>query len=200
MGEFKGQKRSSQRAGLQIIGVGSMLEVKRIDRFIKVLSTLEWNKIPYSAFWLGEGPIRSAIEAEILEKGVRLKLLGHCTKERVISQLRNADLLLLTSEYETMPLAALEAMSLGIPCVLSKYFGVRELIRGESNGFIINFKKLDSLWLGRQFKRYLEDVEYWEKSSNASRSIFLSEFSGSHHMVNEYEQYYKRTLQKKESK
>ncbi|MDB2668333.1 glycosyltransferase [Alphaproteobacteria bacterium] len=192
--EFKGQKRRSERGGLQIIGVGSMLGVKRIDRFIKVLSILEWNKIPYNAFWLGDGPIRPAIEAEILEKGVRLELFGHCSKKRVISQLRNADLFLLTSEYETMPLAALEAMSLGIPCVLSEYFGVRELIRGESNGFVINFKKLDSLWLGRQFKRYLDDVEYWERSSKASLSVFLSDFSGSHHMVTEYEKYYNRTL------
>ena len=51
-----------------------------------------------------------------------------------------ADLFTLTSETETFSMAALEAMSMGLPCVLTDVGGAREMIVEGMNGYLVRAK------------------------------------------------------------
>jgi glycosyltransferase involved in cell wall biosynthesis len=98
-----------------------------------------------------------------------------------------ADLFTLTSNNETFSIAALEAMSMGLPCVLADIGGAREMIVDGMNGRLVlpnNAKSIASGWASiidnrmtydsRKIRSYVIDhfsiTECAEKYSNLLRS------------------------------
>ncbi|MFD1838431.1 glycosyltransferase [Paracidovorax cattleyae] len=65
----------------------------------------------------GDGPLRGTLEAasQDLQQAGRLRFLGHIQDSAGFC--RGQDLTLLTSRYEGCPMAALESLSVGVPCV-----------------------------------------------------------------------------------
>ena len=59
--------------------------------------------------------------------------------KKLENYLANADIYLSTSLWEGLPLSVLEAMSIGLPVVLSDCVGNRDLV--EDNGFLYRNKK-----------------------------------------------------------
>jgi hypothetical protein len=83
---------------------------------------------------IGAGPLGSAVAAEATRLGIRdsITLHGHLTTPYAV--LANADVMLLPSLSEGMPRAALEALHLGVPCVLRAVDGNAELITAPEHG------------------------------------------------------------------
>ncbi len=78
---------------------------------------------------IGDGPLRGEVERAAAESGLgdRLRLLGR--RDDVAELLIDANLLLMTSAYEGLPLVVFEAMSLGVPVVATDAGGTRECVR-----------------------------------------------------------------------
>lgn len=87
----------------------------------------------------GEGELREEIQNEIIEKGLsnRIELMGRTND--VEEKLSTAMLFLLTSDYEGMPNALMEAMAAGVPVIATDCpcGGPRELIQREEVGILI---------------------------------------------------------------
>lgn len=86
-----------------------------------------WAQIPGDAeLWLaGDGSLRSALEARAPG---RVRFLG--TRTDVRDLLEAADVTVLTSDWEGMPIALLESLAAGRPIVASDVDGVREVLSG----------------------------------------------------------------------
>jgi len=85
----------------------------------------------------GEGSLRSDLQAQIerLDLTDSVKLLGKT--DRIATFLASADIFVLPSRWEGLPIALLEAMSASLPCVATKVEGVDEvLIEGEHGLFV----------------------------------------------------------------
>ena len=111
-------------------GVYDLLEV--IPRIV--------NEIPTITFvFAGDGDI-DAVREKIEELDIKenVKLLGWVGKERKTDVLNNADIFILPSYNEGLPMALLEAMSFGIPSIATSVGGIPELIRDGENGIIIH--------------------------------------------------------------
>lgn len=97
---------------------------KRHDQLIEA-----WAALPPDAVLLvaGDGSGRGALEQRIAEAGLgdRVRLLGE--RRDVPRLLSAADLLVLPSDREGLPMAVLEAMAAGIPVVASAVGGVADL-------------------------------------------------------------------------
>ena len=89
-------------------------------------------KMPATLLLLGDGPERSHIEAKAreCESHDNIKFLGK--QEQMEDILPIADLFLLTSEYESFGLAALEAMAAKVPVISTNAGGLPEI---NINGF-----------------------------------------------------------------
>jgi glycosyltransferase involved in cell wall biosynthesis len=86
----------------------------------------------YRAALVGDGPDRPQIEAELGDAG---ELLGERTD--VVELLAGADVFVLSSRSEGLPLSILEAMAAGLPVVASAVGGIPELVVDGKTGFVV---------------------------------------------------------------
>lgn len=110
-------------------------KLKRVGDVVKVF--MEVNKsIPCRLLLLGDGPDRPELEAMTrdLQMCGRIKFLGK--QEQIEDILPLADLFLLTSEYESFGLAALEAMAAGVPVISTDAGGIPEINENGYCGFM----------------------------------------------------------------
>lgn len=107
-------------------------KIKRVQDVVKVFC--EVNKmIPSKLLFVGDGPERQTAEelSRSLGIGDAMRFVGK--QEQMEDILAIADLFLLTSEYESFGLAALEAMAAGVPVISTNAGGLKEInIDGET--------------------------------------------------------------------
>lgn len=86
----------------------------------------------------GEGPEREPLERRARELGIadRVTLLGAQPPERVAELMRAADLFVLPSFHENLPVVLIEAQASGLPAVASAVGGVPELV-DEAAGALV---------------------------------------------------------------
>ncbi len=115
-----------------ITHVSNLRPVKRVSDIIKIFNIIQ-KKIPSKLLIVGEGP--ESIPAAKLadELGISDKILFMGNSNEVDKILCFSDLFLLPSEKESFGLAALEAMSSGVPVISSNTGGLSEVnIQGDS--------------------------------------------------------------------
>src|SRR5262249_14334429 len=96
----------------------------------------------------GEGPLRSALEAEVEAIGIaeRTRFLGFVNQSQLPAVYRTADVLVLPSDYEPFGVVVNEAMLCGCPVIVSDRVGARyDLIREGKTGFVYPCGVVDAL-------------------------------------------------------
>ena len=88
----------------------------------------------------GEGGLRAELEREIAAFGLedRVRLVGY--QEDAASFLASGDAFLFPSRREGLGMAALEAMTVGLPVIAADNRGTREYMRQGVNGYICGWK------------------------------------------------------------
>ena len=113
-----------------------VLTVARLDAQKGVAYLLDAAaEVPDAIFVIaGEGPERATLEARASALGIahRVRFLGH--RRDVPPLLAIADLFVLPSLWEGLPLSVLEAMAAGVPVVATRIGGTDELVRDGETG------------------------------------------------------------------
>ena len=89
---------------------------------------------------VGEGPLRKEIEKFINKNWLEKAVLLTGEQEEVNSFLNMADAFVLSSEEESLPLALLEAVCVGLPCLVTDVGDMKKWVSAKENGFIFNKK------------------------------------------------------------
>lgn len=116
---------------------GKVVTVARFDYAKNLLEFLQVaQRLPTYRFHLiGDGEERSEIERFLAENKVANVVL-HGLSQTVVSDISDADVYLSTSRWEGLPMAVLEAMSLGIPVVASDVVGNRDAVKQSVTGYL----------------------------------------------------------------
>ena len=87
--------------------------------------------------WVGEGPLKEELKHEVRERGLEsaVRFLGQ--REDVAALLAAADLVLLPSLFEGLPLIILEAMAAGRPVVATSTLGTDEAVVDDVTGRLV---------------------------------------------------------------
>ncbi len=122
----------------RIVGAaGRLSPEKGFDRLIDAAAMVIRAEPDTGFVIFGDGPLRSALAAQIAERGLqdRFVLAGFCTDlERFLPQL---DLAVLSSLTEGLPVVLLEAMAAGVPAVSTAVGGTPEVIDDGLNGYLV---------------------------------------------------------------
>ena len=110
-------------------------KIKRVQDIVRIFDIVN-KKIPSKLLFVGDGPERPGAETLGRELGLSDDMRFVGKQEQMEDILAVADLFLLTSEYESFGLAALEAMAAGVPVISTNAGGLPEIaIQGET-GFL----------------------------------------------------------------
>lgn len=124
--------------GAPVVGqVAVFRRQKRLDLWVRAAGALR-RRIPESRFLLvGDGPLRGEVEAAVRDArlGDTLYLTG--LREDVRPYLSAMDLLMISSDYEGLPLVLLEAMALERPVVATAVGGIPEVVADGATGRLV---------------------------------------------------------------
>ena len=117
------------------------------DQQMMILAFSEFHKLhpDYRLVLFGEGPARDELQNKINSLGLHdsIELAGRTNE--LWEKIANAEAFLLTSRYEGMSNALLEAMCMGLPVISTKVAGATDLIKDGENGFLINIGDEETL-------------------------------------------------------
>ena len=124
-----------------LLSVGELNENKNHKVVIECLPDLPKY---YHYIICGQGSLKeSHLElAEKLKVSDRLHILGY--RNDVIRIMKSCDIFVFPSKREGLPVALMEAMACGLPCVASGVRGNRDLIENGTNGFILESTNFSS--------------------------------------------------------
>lgn len=148
---------------LKVIQVGRLTEKKAILDSIKAIHIAR-NTVPVELSIIGDGELYqdAADLIEKLDASRYIKLLGRQPQEVVIEYLNSSHVFLLPSvtatdgDMEGIPVALMEAMSMGLIVVSTYHSGIPELIENNVSGFLVDESSVDEL--AKKFEYiYLKD-------------------------------------------
>lgn len=123
---------------IQLIFVGSLTERKQPLLFLRALKKLIEAGYSVKGLLLGDGPQRNVVGKYIAEEGLESYVDTFGFLSNPLELIASSDILVLPSLSEGAPRAALEALYLGLPCVLRNVDGNSHLINNGSNGILFD--------------------------------------------------------------
>lgn len=164
---------------------------KRLDHWLEVALRVR-EAVPQVHFLLvGDGPLREAVEVGITVDGLGEVVHLAGLQEETRPYFAAFDAYLMTSQFEGLPIALLEAMAMAVPPVVTSVGGMPELVEDGANGYLQPFGALDGLT--ERVVGVLQDAEHRRALGAAARRTVVERFSVNR-MQRELEAIYERVI------
>ena len=122
-----------------IISVGRLEEQKNHRLLIEAFEVVSKKHLDYFLYIYGEGSLKDSLHDFVIEKGIgdKVKFMGTTTD--IHKKMSDAYMFVLSSDYEGMSNALLEAMAIGVPVISTDHpiGGAKEIIVHSENGLLI---------------------------------------------------------------
>lgn len=120
-----------------LISVGRLVYQKAHNILIDALEAPTVRELDVALYIAGEGSLRTRLEAQIqnLDLGNQVHLLGN--KDNISTLLSVSDIFVLSSRWEGLPIALLEAMGTSLPVVATRVEGVEEVVQNGIQGLLV---------------------------------------------------------------
>ncbi|WP_410499430.1 glycosyltransferase [Chitinibacter sp. S2-10] len=123
---------------LRMLYVGRIATEKQPQLWIDTLVALTLRGVQAQLTIVGDGPLEDELRSEIEHRSLAKQITFAGRQDHVSDYLANADVLLLTSNFEGCPLVVLEAMPMGLLVVSTNAGGVYELFAGRRSDFVVD--------------------------------------------------------------
>lgn len=136
----RGRKRAElgcTGGGPLVVSVGNLKPQKDPEAFVRVAARCVEAEPEARFLLIGDGELRARVEGQLAARGLQGKVLLPGWRRDTAEILAAADLFVLTSLWEGLPRALVEAMKTGLPCVCYAAGGVRDILRDDENGCLV---------------------------------------------------------------
>ncbi len=136
--EFKRHRTASRKPGTWRVGFsGKLIPRKRPLDLVQALAGCK-NKRAVELIIIGDGLLRPELETKAREMGVKLDVRGFLNQGEIVSKgYADLDVLVLPSDHETWGLVVNEAMTGGIPAIVSDLTGCApDLVSEDETGHV----------------------------------------------------------------
>ncbi len=178
-----------------VMHISNFREMKRVPDVVEVFARIS-ETVPARLILVGDGPERPRVVQRVEELGVGGKVLFLGKHQSVDELLRCADLFLMPSRLESFGLAILEALSCGAPVISTRAGGIPEVVTDGESGFLFPVGAVEEM--AELGTRLLTDDAFWQRTSQAARTIAVERFSHEG-IITQYEEYYRKTIKARES-
>ncbi len=121
---------------LHIVSVGGLVPEKHFCNAILAAKELKRKNIRFQWHLVGEGCMQQELEQQILNAGVEDCFIMEGNQPNPYPYMKYADLFVHPSYVESQGIVVMEAMALGVPCIVTKSLGPCEFIEDGVNGIL----------------------------------------------------------------
>jgi L-malate glycosyltransferase len=190
------RRRFAQDDELLLLHASNFRPVKRAPFLLDVFARLK-KRDRCVLVLAGDGPELVSMEHRVRDMGLenRVKFLGAWDDMETLLPL--ADLLMIPSEYESFGLAPLEAMSCGVPVLVTQSGGPPEVLKPGMGGELLDPHDLEAWVVAAD--RLLEDEKLRKEQGAAGRRRAMEHFARDR-IVDRYELLFRSVMEKNEAK
>ncbi len=154
----------------KISAMGRLTSQKDYPTLIKAFNNVLKKHPAYTLEIFGNGPDKDKLVSFCDDLGIKDKVIFKGSCEDAIDQMSDSKMYVMSSLFEGMPNALMEAMAVGLPCVSTDCpNGPAELITNQENGLLVPISDVDSLT--NAMLRFIEDDELSARCSVGARKI-----------------------------
>lgn len=165
------------RAGGEILCVGRLVPAKGQHVLLEACVHLKDEAIPFHLTFVGDGQDRLSLEqlAHRLGLNDRVTFTGAVGQDQVMNYYDGADIFVLPSFAEGVPVVLMEAMAKEIPCVSTRITGIPELIDDGVDGLLV--APADVEGLAQSMLKLLTDPELKQRIGCNGRRKVLEKYN-----------------------
>ena len=152
----------------RIISIGKLYPQKNQKMLIEAFSKVSEKFKDLELFIYGEGPLRQQLTELIKKLNLEERVFLPGVDDNIIVKMNNSKLFCMTSNYEGMSNALIEAVCVGLPIITTDVSGAKEIINNGVNGEIVGVGEIDEL--ATTISRLLSDEERMNRYSEVNRS------------------------------
>ena len=125
-----------KKESIQLITTGRLIPEKHFDMLIQAIANISTPKL--QLYIIGNGSEKQKLQklVEKLQVKDQIQLLGHKSKQEIVTLLQQSDIFVLPSQSETFGVAYIEALACGLPIIATDCGGPRDIVT-QKNGLLI---------------------------------------------------------------
>lgn len=176
----------------KVIGtVAVFRKQKRLDVFVEVAYLSQRKQLPLKFLMVGDGTEMPLMKSLVKQYELRNVLLAGI-QESPIEYMNYMDVFMITSDFEGLPVALLEAMSMGIVPICTPVGGIPNVVKDNVNGVLLNNQDPADILVQLE-EKVLNEISNFEGLKKAARTTVIGNYS-IERMVNQLETIYNEVL------
>jgi len=169
---------SDESGEFRLAFVARLDHVKGVDELLEAIATLDMTELRLDL--AGDGPGRKEYEELASRLGIadQVRFHGYVNQTQVAELLATADVYVLPSFAEGVPVGLMEAQASGLPVIATQVGGVSELVIDEVTGFVC--RPGDRVQLAERLAQLSADPELRRQMGAAGRARVVADFDSAH--------------------
>lgn len=160
----------------RIICVGRLSPEKGYFGLLDALAAIATADGEFQLVIVGDGPQMAAVQTQAAELGLadHIRFAGALPEVETLGEIARADVLVLPSLMEGLPVVLMEAMAMGRPVLASRVAGIPELVEEKRSGYLFTPSDWDDLAQG--LAALLSCRDDWQEMGRIGRAKIEEEF------------------------
>jgi colanic acid/amylovoran biosynthesis glycosyltransferase len=160
----------------RIIAVGRLSPEKGQAGLLEAFADVSRDHKDLELVLVGDGPEAERLRAIAQQLGIsdRVRFAGRLGEQETLEQIAHADILVLSSFMEGLPIVLMEAMAMGTAVIASRVAGIPELVEDGTSGLLFTPSNWDEL--AARMRRLFDDDALRAKLASRGREAVDAEF------------------------
>ena len=168
----------------RIVNVGRLIQQKNQEMLIRAFAAFYRDYKEYTLSFYGTGELYGELKALADSLGLGNAVQFHGQVRDVHAAVADAEMFVLSSDYEGLSNALLECMMMGLPCISTRCDGSRDVIRQGENGILVDIGSEEQLTAA--MRQLAEDPDLRKRLGTQARKD--SERFGAGRVVEQWEE------------
>ena len=177
-----GARRSEARKSLGVdsefvwLAVGRLVKQKDYPNLFRAIASIEHEDVQkFTVLIAGNGPLELELRAEVDQLGIADKVRFCGAREDIIDLYSAADAFVMSSEFEGLSVALLEASSMALPAVVTDAGGNAEIVRDGVTGYVVPVSSANELGAA-MLKMMGTSKDEFERMSVSARAVCYEQY------------------------